>query len=287
METKKYTDEQLALLRVPGKNERLFYGKKETASCCCCSRETGDDKNSAHTYETCLESLENSAGTVKYPIEQGIIKILRDDEVLGRNARYQKLYDSIARWYSFFQRIGHWLFLSKEAETERDFLKKLNIVSDNCVLEVSVGTGDNLRAMPEGITFYGLDISLGMLKQCAKKKARYNFPIVLVHGMAEKLPFADNSFDAVFHIGGINFFTDKKQAINEMFRVAKPGAMVIIADATEELAKKGEKIPFTRKFFSNRDEVIVPPLDLIPNSAHDVQIRFVNDNSLYVISFKK
>ena len=40
---------------------------------------------------------------------------------------------------------------------------------------------------------------------------------------AEALPFQDATFDAVLHIGGINFFDDKAQALAEMARVAKPG----------------------------------------------------------------
>ncbi|MCX6720126.1 MAG: class I SAM-dependent methyltransferase, partial [Candidatus Staskawiczbacteria bacterium] len=68
--------------------------------------------------------------------------------------------------------------------------------------------------------YYGLDISLGTLKQCKKNCKRWNRDINLVHGVAEQLPFRDNSFDVVFHISGISFFGDRKQAMLEMIRVA-------------------------------------------------------------------
>jgi len=38
----------------------------------------------------------------------------------------------------------------------------------------------------------------------------------------------------VFHVGGINFFSDKARAIREMLRVAKPGSKIIIADETSD-----------------------------------------------------
>jgi len=59
------------------------------------------------------------------------------------------------------------------------------------------------------------------------------------------LPFADNTFDIVFHNGGINFFNDKALAMNEMLRVAKPGSKLLIADETadfmESLLEKATK----------------------------------------------
>jgi ubiquinone/menaquinone biosynthesis C-methylase UbiE len=35
----------------------------------------------------------------------------------------------------------------------------------------------------------------------------------LVQGAAEHLPFVDGVFDAVLHMGGINFFNHKAQAL--------------------------------------------------------------------------
>jgi ubiquinone/menaquinone biosynthesis C-methylase UbiE len=40
---------------------------------------------------------------------------------------------------------------------------------------------------------------------------------------AERLPFADRTFDVVFHVGGINFFDQPAVAVREMVRVARAG----------------------------------------------------------------
>jgi len=47
-----------------------------------------------------------------------------------------------------------------------------------------------------------------MLRQCRKRIERTKRPAALFHGEAERLPFAGDSFDVVFHVGGINFFND-------------------------------------------------------------------------------
>nr|NLI49923.1 class I SAM-dependent methyltransferase [Propionibacterium sp.] len=73
----------------------------------------------------------------------------------------------------------------------------------------------------------------GALVRCASYARRKGWPVDLVLGNGEQLPFADDSFDLVFHIGGINFFDDKAAALAEMARVAKPGTHVLVADETE------------------------------------------------------
>lgn len=61
------------------------------------------------------------------------------------------------------------------------------------------------------------------------------------------------------------FLNDKKSAIDEMIRVAKHGARILIADETEKGAQGYEKlIPGFKKSFGGKRSEIVPPLDLVP-----------------------
>jgi SAM-dependent methyltransferase len=48
-------------------------------------------------------------------------------------------------------------------------------------------------------------------------------------GVAESLPFPDQSFDAVVSQFGLMFFTDRRQAIHEMLRVLSVGGHLVIA----------------------------------------------------------
>lgn len=232
--------------------------------------------------------LGDAEGKVRYPIINGIIKVVSESEIEGQNKKYKELYDKIAAWYSFSQKIVNWFYRKKGRETNfKSLLDKLDIKSGNKVLEVSIGTGLNIEIMPSDAEYYGIDISYNMLKECRKNLDKKGISIVLAQAMAEWLPFKDESFDAVLHISGINFFSDKEKAIKEMIRVAKPGAKFVIIDETEETAKKSEKIPFSSWFFKNRKEQIVPPVDLIPKDMHDIKLDVLWDNSLYMITFSK
>jgi ubiquinone/menaquinone biosynthesis C-methylase UbiE len=70
---------------------------------------------------------------------------------------------------------------------------------------------------------------------------------------AEDLPFKENEFDIVFHVGGINFYNNQKLAINEMIRVAKKGTIILIADETSDyIEKQYQKSNLSKKYFKDK-----------------------------------
>jgi len=48
-----------------------------------------------------------------------------------------------------------------------------------------------------------------MLRRCQRNLERWRRRAYLFHSVAERLPFSRDVFDCVFHVGGINHFTDK------------------------------------------------------------------------------
>jgi ubiquinone/menaquinone biosynthesis C-methylase UbiE len=85
-----------------------------------------------------------------------------------------------------------------------------------------------------------------------------------------------------------NFFNDKKAAVDEMIRVAKPGARILIADETERGARGYEKfIPGFKKSFGGKRDVIAPPLDLVPETMLETRVFDVWKGWLYCIEFRK
>lgn len=106
------------------------------------------------------------------------------------------------------------------------------------ILEVGIGAGANLPLLQRNlpldldVEFWGLDLSFGMLLQCAwRTEWWYSVPRVrLLLGDAHSLPFQDGQFDRVFHVGGINGYRDPKTALSEMARVAKPGTPIVVVD---------------------------------------------------------
>ena len=187
-----------------------------------------------------------------YPIKDGIPLLLPEGELYGDNLRFQKLYDRIAPIYNLSNKIYFFLKFGGEKRYREQFLKELEIVQGNRVLEISVGTGDNFPFLPKSVDLYGLDISFGMLKACRRNLKKWKRNAGIVQAAAEAVPFQDESFDVVYHVGGINFFNDKTRAIQEMIRVAKPGSKIVIVDETEKLAASTyKKTPLVRQHFQN------------------------------------
>jgi ubiquinone/menaquinone biosynthesis C-methylase UbiE len=130
----------------------------------------------------------------------------------------------------------------------------------------------------------GLDISPAMLARCRKKMRGAGLEVDLVEGEAAHLPFADHAFDAVFHHGGIAEFGDRRGAIEEMMRVAKPSAKVVICDAG---VPTDRKLPLMSRLLMRFQPEYdrPPPVDLIPQQAKDVRLSWFHGDSWYIIDF--
>ena len=104
---------------------------------------------------------------------------------------------------------------------------------------------------------------------------------------AEDLPFIDQSFDVVLHVGGINFFSDKKRAIEEMIRVAKPGTKIMIADETSDyIDSQYKKSIFTRKEYKDATFDLSEIEALIPSTVEDARTELIWDDQFYYITFR-
>ena len=104
---------------------------------------------------------------------------------------------------------------------------------DSAVLDVAAGTGEpGLTAaalVPRGSVTL-LDLSEGMLLVASEKAAGRGLDNVqTVVGDAAQLPFGDATFDAVLCRFGLMLFPRPSDAVDEMVRVAKPGARISAA----------------------------------------------------------
>lgn len=205
------------------------------------------------------------------------------------NKKYQELYDRIARFYDIPMKIGYFCLKGLYTQIMQGlWLGELEISDGARVLEVSIGTGLNIRFIPRDVSCFGLDISWGMLTQCRRNLSRWGLEAEMFHGEAENLPFQDAVFDVVFHVGGINFFNDKARAINEMIRVAKPGTKIVIVDENENFVRNFyQKAPVLRKYFKDREQAVTAPVDLVPEDMHEIKVEDRLHGALYCLSFRK
>jgi ubiquinone/menaquinone biosynthesis C-methylase UbiE len=223
----------------------------------------------------------------RFLIRDGIPLFLRDSDVTGQNKKYQELYNRMAPLYDLMMRSYAFLRSGGEGKRRGEYLRELEIEAGDRVLEVSIGTGGNLRYLPRMARYFGLDISGGMLKRCQRNLKAWGMEAELFLGAAEALPFNDQVFDVVFHMGGINFFNDKAHAINEMIRVAKPGTKILVVDETERQARSAARVPGAYEFYGNRKEVISAPVDLVPPEMQDVVVKDIWAGELYCLTFRK
>lgn len=119
-----------------------------------------------------------------------------------------------------------------------DTMQRMNVQKGTKALDVCCGTADWTLAMGEAVgpngEVIGLDFSKNMLKVGEKKVEESNFNNVkLVHGNAMELPFPDNTFDYVTIGFGLRNVPDYLQVLREMYRVVKPGGIVVCLETSQ------------------------------------------------------
>jgi SAM-dependent methyltransferase len=105
------------------------------------------------------------------------------------------------------------------------------------VLDLGSGAGtDSLIAaqmVGPGGHVTGVDMTPQMLAKARAAAAELGAPNVeFVEAEAERLPFADASFDVVVSNGVIDLIPDKDAVFSELHRVLAPGGRIQIADVT-------------------------------------------------------
>jgi ubiquinone/menaquinone biosynthesis C-methylase UbiE len=138
-------------------------------------------------------------------------------------ARQRRVWDRAAPGYNrqiaFFERIqfaGGRTWLGARA--------------DGRILEVAVGTGLNLPHYPADAPVTGIELSPAMLAIAERRAADLRRDVDLREGDAERLPFADASFDTAVCALSLCSIPDPGAAIGEMHRVLVPGGRLLLLD---------------------------------------------------------
>jgi ubiquinone/menaquinone biosynthesis C-methylase UbiE len=98
------------------------------------------------------------------------------------------------------------------------------------VLDIGFGTGLSLPHYPPSVDVVGIDASLGMLRFGRRQAASLNKPVELIEMDAERLGFADQSFDSVAFNLCLCTIGDPERAVREAVRVARPGAPMVFLE---------------------------------------------------------
>lgn len=92
------------------------------------------------------------------------------------------------------------------------------------MLEIGLGLGaDHQRFAEAGAKLSGIDLTETAVEHTARRLALVGLTSELRVGDAERLPFADASFDIVYSWGVIHHSPDTPRAAREILRVLRPG----------------------------------------------------------------
>ena len=95
------------------------------------------------------------------------------------------------------------------------------------VLDLAAGTGTSTQPFhTAGAETVSCDFSIGMLEVGKRRLPHLDF----VAGDAMRLPFRDESFDAVTISFGLRNVQDTLAGLNEMYRVTKPGGRIVVCE---------------------------------------------------------
>jgi SAM-dependent methyltransferase len=219
---------------------------------------------------------------VLFPVVNGLPAFVSKDEQISYGKRMDFMRAAYAAFYTPLTDSFFHLFCGGAAKARREVIDRLEIPSGGLILETGIGTGDNLPYLQSrngACSYFGIDNQHKMLKQCSQNMRHWKINAELCLADAERLPFRDHMFDVVFHLGAINIFPNKKKAIDEMIRVAKPGTKIVIADESQKTGKIFD-------FFIGKQPEIIPPIGLIPPGMQEIRMDTIWKGYGYLIEFR-
>lgn len=217
--------------------------------------------------------------------------IANDDEEIKKLQEMYPVGTIVERYQNFLE----WLqqtFRVTSIELRNQIYGQLSIPVGAKVLFTGVGTGEDVIYFVEVLNRRDLRIHF---QDASKEMVLYSAVTLKERGIkyeecnvsnASQLPYLDNTFDYVLHFGGINWFGDKKSAIQEMVRVSKEEGKVVFGD--EGVAPWLRNTEYGRMMINNNTLwKAEPPLDLMPFNINDFKLKYILENCFYVIECTK
>jgi len=134
------------------------------------------------------------------------------------------MFDAVASRYDVTNDV---LSLGQDRRWRGEVVAAVDPRPGDVVLDLAAGTGTSSQPFADrGATVVPCDFSLGMLR--VGKRARPGLPFAA--GDGTRLPFADDSFDAVTISFGLRNIVDPAAGLSELLRVTRPGGRLVVCE---------------------------------------------------------
>lgn len=170
------------------------------------------------------------------------------------------MFDDVAGKYDLTNDV---LSLGQDRLWRRAVLKAVDARRGETVLDIAAGTGTSSEPFADhGVNVVPADFSLGMLRVGNRRRPDLGFTAA----DAMRLPFADDSFDAVTMSFGLRNVADVEQALGEFLRVTRPGGRLVVCEFSQPVNAAFRKVyteylmrslpPIARKVSSNPESYV-------------------------------
>lgn len=163
---------------------------------------------------------------------------------LSKKEQVTQMFDTISGNYDGLNRV---ISFGIDVKWRKKVLQIVKDSNPKTILDIATGTGDLaiLMAETKAEKIIGLDISVGMLEVGKQKIAskKLSQKIEMMVGDSEKMPFEDNTFDAITVAFGIRNFENLEKGLAEILRVLKPNGTFVILETSNPT-----KFPFKQGY---------------------------------------
>jgi demethylmenaquinone methyltransferase / 2-methoxy-6-polyprenyl-1,4-benzoquinol methylase len=146
------------------------------------------------------------------------------------------MFDDVAVRYDVTNDV---LSLGQDRLWRRAVLKAVAAQPGEQVLDIAAGTGTSSEPFADGgVRVVPADFSLGMLRVGNRRRPDLGFTAA----DAMRLPFADDSFDAVTMSFGLRNVASVDQALSEFLRVTRPGGRLVVCEFSQPVNRSFRKV---------------------------------------------
>jgi len=170
----------------------------------------------------------------------GLIDLANRDKLMRRPGEKKEVIGKSSFAWCMANRMGSYESSVREAkerlftscfEAIRTRKQATNEVKPSNILEVGVGPGPNMpmysKMLESGDRVWGVDANAYMGEYASQSAKAAGVPFEFMEGDAQRLPFQDNSFDAVVVSHVLCSVSDPIKAIREISRVLVPGGVFL------------------------------------------------------------